>query len=168
MSKYSQAFIGLGSNLENPSYQINSALKALSELPHSKELTCAPWYSSKAVGPGDQPDYINTVVSLETTLPQLELLHHLQAIENQQGRKREVRWGARTLDLDLLLYDNIQHNCEELTLPHPEIQDRSFVLLPLYDLAPELVFPNGNKLEDLAKQCDTSGLELMASCDTNK
>ncbi len=168
MSKYSQTFIGLGSNLEDPACQINNALKALSELPNSKELICAPWYSSKAVGPGEQPDYINSVASLKTTLPQLELLHYLQAIENQQGRKRDIRWGARTLDLDLLLYDNIQHNSDELTLPHPEIQHRSFVLLPLYDLAPELILPNGDKLEELAKQCDTSGLKLMTSDNANK
>jgi len=158
---YSLAFIGLGSNLENPSQQLNRALDNLASIHSCEELECAPWYTSKAIGPEDQPDYINTVAKLKTSLSPTELLAQLQAIENKQGRQRTVRWGARTLDLDLLLYDSVCLNTDELKLPHPEIQNRSFVLLPLYDLSPTLILPNGEKIETLAADCDRSGLQAI-------
>lgn len=161
MKGTSLAFIGLGSNLCDPTRQINEALQALSTLKQSSNLQCAPWYSSLPVGPQDQPDYINTVASINTSLSAIELLHQLQSIENKQGRQREVKWGARTLDLDLLLFDDLCLNTEELLLPHPEIANRSFVLLPLFDLTPSLVFPNGDKLSELVKQCNQDGLKLI-------
>lgn len=161
MSQTSLAFIGLGSNLNNPAQQIKSALSALSELSFCYGLQCAPWYSSLAIGPKGQPDYINTAAKINTSLTAIELLHQLQAIENQQGRQREIKWGARTLDLDLLLFDDLSLQSEELTLPHPEISKRSFVLLPLYDLIPSLIFNNGDKLEDLVKQCNKDDLTLI-------
>lgn len=161
MNVLSLVFIGLGSNLNQPERQIQEALDALNILPSCSNLRCAPWYLSKAIGPTGQPDYINTVASLETSLPALDLLHQLQSIENQQGRQRDIRWGARTLDLDLLLYDNACLNTDELQLPHPEIQNRSFVLAPLYDLAPSTVLPTGESLESLAHHCDRSDLQLI-------
>ena len=161
MNALSLTFIGLGSNLNQPETQIQKALEALNVIPLCSNLKCAPWYSSVALGPTGQPDYINTVASLETSLSALDLLHELQSIENQQGRQRDIRWGARTLDLDLLLYDNTCLNTDELQLPHPEIQNRSFVLLPLYDLAPNTVLPSGERLETLVNNCDTSGLQLI-------
>ncbi len=161
MNPIATVFIGLGSNLNCPEEQIQNALNALSQLPDCSNLQCAPWYTSKAIGPKGQPDYINTVVSLQTTLPALDLLHALQKIENQQGRQRTIRWGARTLDLDLLLYNNTQLNTDELTLPHPEIQNRSFVLLPLYDLTPELILSDGSALSDLVELCDKSELTMI-------
>ncbi|MGH1440557.1 MAG: 2-amino-4-hydroxy-6-hydroxymethyldihydropteridine diphosphokinase [Cellvibrionaceae bacterium] len=161
MTSYSTAFIGLGSNLDKPHEQIDQALTALAKLASCKSLECAPWYSSKAIGPKGQPDYINTVARLKTLLSPAELLTQLQGIENAQGRQRLVHWGARTLDLDLLLYDNLELASEKLTIPHPEIQNRNFVLLPLYDLSPTLILPNGEKLETLAKQCDQHGLRPL-------
>lgn len=155
------AFIGLGSNLNHPKRQIQEALDALNSLQSCANLSCAPWYASKAIGPEGQPDYINTVASIETSLTALDLLRQLQTIENQQGRQRDIRWGARTLDLDLLLYDNVCLETNELQLPHPEIQNRSFVLVPLYDLAPSLILPLGESLEVLANHCDRSGLQLI-------
>lgn len=161
MSAYITTFVGLGSNLNSPSQQINAGLHGLATIEGCKNLLCAKWYSSKAVGPGEQPDYINTVAKLDTTLSPHELLAQLHIIENRQGRQRTVPWGARTLDLDLLLYDNIQLNDDRLTLPHPEIRHRAFVLLPLYDLAASLVLPTGEVLEDLIRHCDTSDLQLI-------
>ena len=161
MSKPAQAFIGLGSNLDKPAEQITQALDAMAKLAHCTQLECAHWYSSKAIGPGDQPDYINTVASLNTTLTPRELLGALQGIENQQGRQRDIRWGARTLDLDLLLYNDIQLHSEELTLPHPALKQRNFVLVPLYDLAPALVLPDGSPLADLVQQCGREQLSLI-------
>ena len=161
MSECSLAYIGLGSNLNNPSQQIYDGLHALKTLPLCEDLQCANWYSSKAIGPGEQPNYINTVASLATTLSPIELLHQLQRIEDQQGRQRDIRWGARTLDLDLLLYDNIELQHKELTLPHPQMQERSFVLVPLHDIAPSLILPNGKSLAGLIKHCDISELQLV-------
>ena len=158
MNNYSLAYIGLGSNLNDPVTQIARALDSLSRLPASQHLRCAPWYRSQAIGPAGQPDYINTVVSLETSLQPHDFLQQLQAIEHQQGRQRGVRWGARTLDLDLLLYDNICLHTEELHLPHPEMTHRHFVLQPLWDLAPTLTLPDGSAVTDHLKHCDSHEL----------
>ncbi|ODS24818.1 2-amino-4-hydroxy-6-hydroxymethyldihydropteridine diphosphokinase [Candidatus Endobugula sertula] len=158
MAHYKTAYIGLGSNLNNPREQINSALQALRNLPKTNDLCCSEWYGSKAIGPGDQPDYVNAAVAVNTQLDPFELLYQLQTIENAQGRQRSIRWGARTLDLDLLLYDDQQINSTELQLPHPETINRNFVLYPLNDLNADLVFPNGQTLRTLIKQCSITGL----------
>lgn len=159
MSLYSTVYIGLGSNLENPEAQINSALSALQTLPNSQGLQCSHWYRSKAIGPGEQPDYINAAASLETQLSPFELLHQLQRIENDHGRQRNIRWGARTLDLDLLLYGNICIDTEELHIPHPEMTNRNFVLYPLQDISPALIFPNGQSLSTVIENVSMSGIQ---------
>lgn len=138
--------------------QLAQALDSLSTLANSRHLRCAHWYRSQPIGPEGQADYINTAVSLETLLQPIDLLHKLQAIEDQQGRQRTLRWGARTLDLDLLLYDNICLDTEELQLPHPEICNRVFVLQPLFDLAPTLLLPDGSALANQLGACNTEGL----------
>ncbi len=157
------AYIGLGSNLQNPRLQIRSALHALEHTPQSEDIMCSPWYSSTAIGPGTQPDYINAVVSLQTTLTPLALLEHLQTIENLHGRQRDIRWGARTLDLDLLLYDDICMDTKTLQLPHPEILHRNFVIYPLMDLAPEFMFSNGQRIEEVAKTLSMTGLKRLTT-----
>lgn len=159
------AYIGLGSNLEHPRQQIQAALDALEALPDCHSLRCAPWYQSKAIGPEGQPDYINTVAHIKTTLAPLTLLHQLQTIENTQGRQRHIRWGARTLDLDLLLYDNILLNTDTLQLPHPEMQKRNFVLLPLHDLEPELILPDGKDVKSLVQQVGHHDLQVITHHD---
>ncbi len=156
---YHTVYIGLGSNLESPQAQINSALTALQALPQSQYLQCSHWYSSKAIGPGEQPDYINAVAALETQLSPLALLHELQGIENAHGRQRDIRWGARTLDLDLLLYDNVCIETEELHIPHPEMTKRNFVLYPLYDVAPSLILPDGQAVSTLIESTSMSGIQ---------
>ncbi|MEH6543444.1 MAG: 2-amino-4-hydroxy-6-hydroxymethyldihydropteridine diphosphokinase [Porticoccaceae bacterium] len=158
----STAYIALGSNLDDPSAQIHRALAALAHLPQTELTDCAAWYRSAAVGPGTQADYINTVVRLYTELAPMDLLHALQAIETAQGRTRTQHWGARTLDLDILLYDDLSLNTAELTLPHPRLTERNFVLAPLHDLAPELLLSDGKTIERSVKQwlanCGSTGI----------
>jgi 2-amino-4-hydroxy-6-hydroxymethyldihydropteridine diphosphokinase len=161
LSEYHTAYIGLGSNLDDPQQQISHALRSLEKLPLSRGLRGSHWYSSKAIGPGDQPDYINAAALIETQLPPLALLHQLQAIENSHGRQRDIRWGARTLDLDLLLYDNVSMHTEELQLPHPEIMQRNFVLYPLQDLSADMVLPNGQVLSTVIQDTPMSGLQRL-------
>lgn len=135
-------YIGLGSNLGEPLIQVGRAIEALRQNTAIRLLRRSPWYGSKAVGPGEQPDYVNGVVELDTGLEPQALLQLLQGIETAQGRVRGVRWGERTLDLDLLLYGNLWLDSPGLQIPHPRLAERAFVLAPLADLAPELTLPS--------------------------
>lgn len=143
-------YVALGSNLNDPLNQLKQAVKAFQEFAINLEVS--PFYGSKPVGPQDQPDYVNAVAKFETNLTALELLDKLQHIENQQGRVRLRRWGERTLDLDLILYGNEQIQNERLTVPHIEMKNREFVIVPMFDLSPELVLPSGEKLADIYAQ----------------
>jgi len=156
-------FIGLGSNLHQPRQHIARAISELRSLTSSKMLNVSSLYESKPVGPENQPDYINAVVELETSLPALALLAHMQIIESQHKRLRLQHWGPRTLDLDLLLYGEEQIDLEPLTVPHPEMHNRSFVLVPLFEIAPKLTIPECGSLEDLLSQVDQSGLHKIAA-----
>ncbi len=143
-------YVALGSNLDDPLGQLRQAVDSLKKF--AKYLKVSPFYGSKPLGPQDQPDYVNAVVKFETELEPLVLLDTLQAIENQQGRVRLRRWGERTLDLDILLYDNVQLQTERLTLPHYDMHNREFVIVPLYDLSPELILPDGTPVTELYQQ----------------
>jgi 2-amino-4-hydroxy-6-hydroxymethyldihydropteridine diphosphokinase len=154
-------FVALGANLGEPLQQLESALAAIGQLPQCSLTGTSPWYRSKAVGPGPQPDYINGAAMLETTLSPQELLTQLQAIEHAHGRERSQHWAARTLDLDILLYGNIELNSDQLRIPHQHMQQRNFVLFPLYDLAPELTLPCGTPLESLLARCSREGLQRL-------
>jgi 2-amino-4-hydroxy-6-hydroxymethyldihydropteridine diphosphokinase len=148
------AFIGVGSNLNNPVAQVQQAFHGLAELPASRLIARSPLYRTAPVGgPAGQPDYVNAVAALDTMLEPDELLTALQAIEIQQGRVRTVRWGPRTLDLDILLYGSLQRDDPRLTLPHPRLQERAFVLYPLYDIAPDLMIPGQGALAKLLRNC---------------
>lgn len=149
MTSYSIAYIGLGSNLNNPQAQIDRAVLALRTSTAVMDVRCSSYYSSKAIGPGEQPDYINAAIRCKTHLSPQALLTQLQLIENTHGRQRDVRWGARTLDLDLLLYNDTEINETDLQVPHPEITNRNFVLYPLFDLNPEMVLPTGDSLREI-------------------
>lgn len=143
-------YVALGSNLENPLVQLKQAIETLRK--SAKNLQVSPFYGSKPLGPQDQPDYVNAVVKFETELAPLELLDWLQSIENAQGRVRLRRWGERTLDLDILLYgDEIIQN-ERLTVPHYDMKNREFVIVPLYDLNPKLCLPTGESVAELYTQ----------------
>mgnify|MGYP005809566489 CR=1 FL=1 len=153
-----QAYIGLGSNLDQPREQIEWALTALARIPESRLEAAAPLYRSRALGPGEQPDYINTVARLRTRLTPHALLHQLLALENARGRRRGERWGPRTLDLDILLYGALCLTDPALTIPHPHLAERNFVLLPLHDLDPELILPDGAALAQLLAHTDRAGI----------
>lgn len=156
------AYIGLGSNLDNPAAQLRRALAELTELPNTRVFKHSRLYQSKPLGPQDQPDYLNAVAALQTRLEPLALMRHLHDIERQHGRRRsaENRWGPRTLDLDLLVYGNLSLQTPELTLPHPELQKRSFVLYPLAELAPELMIPGHESVRQLRERCTTPAITL--------
>ncbi|MBQ0720198.1 MAG: 2-amino-4-hydroxy-6-hydroxymethyldihydropteridine diphosphokinase [Gammaproteobacteria bacterium] len=153
-----RAYLGLGSNLNHPPRQIKSAIQAIAKLPGTRLKCCAPWYQSIAIGPGSQPRYINTAVEIDTVLKPRALLQALQQIEQQQGRKRIVRWGPRTLDLDILLYANQALHTRRLQIPHPRLGERNFVLYPLADIAPGLNLPDGTSLASLLAKSSPAGI----------
>lgn len=149
-----RAYIGLGANLDNPAKQLTTAVAAIDALPQSRIDNISSVYSSPPMGPQDQPDYLNAVLALDTELTPAGLLESLQAIENAQGRQRGERWGARTLDLDILLYGDQVVAEPQLQIPHPGLKQRNFVLLPLMELAgAKLVLPSGEELGTLAAGC---------------
>jgi 2-amino-4-hydroxy-6-hydroxymethyldihydropteridine diphosphokinase len=154
-----RAYIALGSNLGNPRAQLISAVAAVERLPATVLAACSPAYASAAVGPGEQPDYLNAVIAVDTALPPGELLAALQAIEADHGRCRAQRWAARTLDLDLLVYGEQQIQSEHLDIPHPRLAQRNFVLYPLSDIAPELTLPCGTWIGSLLVACPRADLQ---------
>lgn len=156
------AYIGLGSNLDNPVEQIKLAHAAIAQADGVEELAFSGLYQSVPMGPKDQPDYINAVMSIKTRLAAHELLHCLQAIENRQGRIRnDERWGARTLDLDLLIYGDQHIQTAELTVPHPGLAERAFVLYPLNELTANLLVPGLGSISDLIAKCPFEGLKRL-------
>lgn len=162
----SQVYIGLGSNLgrdiganyQTPRIQLDNALEAIAQHPQIELLKVSSFYQTKAIAPTGQPDYINAAARLETDLSPLELLDFLQSVENRQGRVRTQRWGPRTLDLDILLYDQVIEHSDRLTIPHPRLHERAFVLAPLCDLAPQLVIPNKENVRQLLANCAPQGI----------
>ncbi|KAA8725904.1 2-amino-4-hydroxy-6-hydroxymethyldihydropteridine diphosphokinase [Ewingella americana] len=155
-----RVYIALGSNLAKPVDQVNCALEALAHMPRTKLVVCSAFYRSKPLGPQNQPDFLNAVVALDTELPPEELLDCTQAIEQNQGRVRKLeRWGPRTLDLDMLLYGDRVINTERLTVPHYDMKNREFMLYPLAEIAPELVFPDGESLQTVLTHVPLNGLE---------
>lgn len=157
-----RVFVALGANLAEPESQLNRACEALLSLAAPGSFRVSPYYASKPMGEVVQPDYVNAVACLDTELAPLALLDALQAIEAEQGRERLVRWGARTLDLDLLLYGNEVMHSERLTLPHYGMKERSFVLVPLADLEPELILPCGASVSSLIPASMRDELQPLA------
>lgn len=155
-------FIGLGSNLDNPLAQLKEAIEHIKQVKAVKLVAVSDFYSSPPMGPQDQPDYINAVIQLSTSLEPEFLLDELQKIENGQGRVRKERWGARTLDLDILLYGTDVINSERLTVPHSGISERNFVLYPLQDLVNEdFMIPVAGRLNELIAACPMGGLKRI-------
>lgn len=142
-------FIGIGANLNNPSQQIKTATDALSQLPQTELLAVSAIYGSKPLGPQDQPDYQNAVAKIATGLEPLALLDALQAQEKTQGRIKLRHWGERCIDLDILLYDQQIIDQPRLSIPHRELKKRSFVVIPLQEIAPELILPDGTAIIDI-------------------
>ena len=156
------AYIGVGSNLDEPVEKVKSGIDDIGRSDDCVVVLRSSLYRSKPMGPADQPDFVNAVVALLTRLPPQELLRRLQAIENEHGRERgAVRWGPRTLDLDLLSYGAVITSSDELELPHPGIAERNFVLLPLGEIAPDLVIPGLGRVADLPVNKDEPSISQI-------
>lgn len=162
MKPIHKAYIAIGSNLNDPLKQVNSVIKELHELPKSHVSAVSSLYQSSPIESDDQPDYINAVISLETQLHAHDLLTELERIETEHGRTRTTRrWGPRTIDLDLILFDDLSINTPRLIVPHPEFHKRAFVLVPLYEIAPDLVLPSGKKLGELLLELPKTDLAII-------
>ena len=156
-----KTYIGLGSNLDGPQAHVRQALSELESLPQSSIVARSSLYANPPMGPQDQPDYVNAVVSLMTRLAAEELLDALQEIEKHHGRTRgagSVHWGPRPLDLDILLYGDVEIDSARLKVPHPGAAERVFVLLPLHEIEPTLRIPPHGTVEALLGSVDASAL----------
>jgi 2-amino-4-hydroxy-6-hydroxymethyldihydropteridine diphosphokinase len=160
------AFVALGSNLINPILQIESAFVALEKLPNSYVLKKSSLYQTAPIGYELEqlshiPDFINAVVEIETDLKPLELLDAILEIENQAGRERPFPNAPRVLDCDLLVYESVSMDTKKLTLPHPRMHERGFVLLPLFEIAPRLSLPNHGKIATLIHNQKFTGITKL-------
>lgn len=156
------AYVGLGSNLGDPRNYLRRAIEALCDFPDTRLMTTSPSYRSVPFGPVEQGAFINAVAGLVTRQTPTDLLGMLRALERQLGRsERRVRWGPREIDLDLLVYGERTLTGDELTVPHPGIPERDFVLYPLRDIAPELHIPGMGRVVDLAARVADRGIERL-------
>ena len=155
------AYIGLGSNLKGPKEQIEKALRALSETKDIILLSVSSFYQSKPLLDMPGPNYLNVVCKIETDLSAIDLLNFCQEIEENQHRVRKVKWGSRTIDLDILLYGDQILATKRLTIPHPEMINRAFVLLPLSEIEPGLKLPLLGPLKKLLEGIESSDVEKL-------
>ncbi len=155
------AFVALGANLDDPKSQVLQALEELDRIPESRVVSRSSLYRTAPVGYLDQPDYINAVARLDTALEAKPLLDALHELENSHGRRRTVPNAPRTLDLDLLMYADRITEEEGLTLPHPRLHQRAFVLAPLAEIAPDAIVPGKGRVGDLLDRVDCGGVELI-------
>ena len=155
------AYIGLGSNLQGPKEQIEKALKALSEAKETTLMSVSSFYQSKPLLDMPGPNYLNVVCKIETDLSAIDLLNFCQEIEVNQRRVREVKWGSRTIDLDILLYGDQVFATKRLTIPHPEMINRAFVLLPLFEIEPALKLPLLGPLKVLLERIKPSDVKKL-------
>ncbi|MGE6463241.1 2-amino-4-hydroxy-6-hydroxymethyldihydropteridine diphosphokinase [Pseudoalteromonas tetraodonis] len=157
-----RVYLGLGANLNTPKKQLDDAVVALKNLPNSEFIACSHYYASKPMGPQDQPDYVNAVACINTSLQPEQLLDLTQAIELEHGRVRKAeRWGARTLDIDILLFSEQVINTKRLTVPHYGLNEREFVVYPLQEIAPELILPSGASIKQIANNLPLNDLQQL-------
>ena len=159
-----QVYVGLGSNLDDPISQVRAGMALLATLRATQVDICSSLYRTAPVGMTAQPDFINALCRLQTQLDPAEIMAGLLALESERGRVRDVSGGPRTLDLDLLLYFSSQGHmvqCQgpDLTLPHPRLHERAFVLYPLQEIAPGLAIPGRGRVEDLLANCGGQSIE---------
>ncbi len=156
------AYIALGSNLDNPKMQIQDAFAELDEIEYTHLLQTSSLYASAPWGYADQPDFVNAVAAVETELSPQRLLEELLKIETWHGRARSFANAPRTLDLDIALYGDVVADEHNLKIPHPRMHERAFVLLPLAEIAPDLVIPGQGALAKLLERCSDSSLKRIA------
>lgn len=156
-----RAFIGLGSNLAEPRAQILKAFAELGRLPQTRLLAHSSLYRSAPVGYAEQPDFINAVAEIETGLDPHQLLAALLDMEHRHGRVREFRNAPRILDLDILLYDDLACHEHGLTLPHPRMHERAFVLQPLHEIAPRCIIGDRGGVGECLEKCAGQRVERL-------
>ena len=156
-----QAFVALGSNLQDPQAQVERALQTIANTANITLIKASSLYKTAPVGYENQPDFINAVAEIETDLNPIALLQTLLEIETQHGRERPFPNAPRVLDLDVLLYEGVSTNTPELTLPHPRMHNRGFVMLPLAEIAPKINIGNHGYADDLAAKCDNQGVSKL-------
>jgi len=158
---FCQAYIGIGSNLDSPEAQVGQAIVELRQMSDCCLTAVSSLYRSAPMGRTDQGDFINAVAAIMTCLGPRQMLASLRTIEDRHGRDRTVeRWGPRTLDLDLLIFDELKIVSSDLIVPHPRIAERNFVLLPLCELAPRLMIPGLGEVTTLARDVAQSGIRI--------
>ena len=163
-TRWFPAYVALGSNLDDPPEQIERAFTALAGLRESRLVARSPLYRSLPFGPVAQPDFVNAVAGMLTTLDAGAMLAELKALEQRLGRESPVvRWGPRRIDLDLLVHGTTRIDDPQIQVPHPGIADRAFVLAPLLDLAPDLDVPGVGRVRTLAARVDEAGMSRMAA-----
>lgn len=158
-----RAFVALGSNLRDPAEQVTHAFDELDALPETRLIARSSLYRSAPWGYSDQPDFINAVAEIETHLEPRRLLEMLLDIEHRRGRVREFLNAPRVLDLDLLLYNGLVFHEHGLTLPHPRMHERAFVLVPLTEIAPDCLIPGQGRAGDYLAACAGQALERLTS-----
>ena len=159
METWQPAWIGVGSNLEDPRAQVLAAIERLGKIPRTRLVVASRLYRSRPFGKADQPDFVNAVAGVLTQLDPMTLFRELKAIEKAMGRpEQHERWGPRIIDLDLLAQGAERRSDAALTLPHPGIVERNFVLYPLADIAPDLDLPGLGREADLAAAVTAEGL----------
>ena len=163
MTAWLPAYIGIGSNMDDPQRQVRGAFQALASLPDSRLIARSRLYRTRPFGPVQQGDFINAVAGLLTQLLPERLLAELRALEVAQGRRREERWGPRTLDLDLLVFGDQTIKSDTLEVPHPGIAERGFVLAPLADVAPTLFVPGVGRVAELLQRLPDTGIEAIVT-----
>lgn len=156
-----RAYVALGANLDDPIATVHSAIEALHDLPRSQLLATSSLYRTAPIGLHNQPDFVNAVAAIETQLRPHELLAELFGIEARFGRRRSVPNAPRTLDLDLLLHGGTVLEDPLLTLPHPRMHERAFVLAPLAEIASDLVLPRYGAIAELLRRCEHQRIEAL-------
>lgn len=155
-------YLGIGGNLQSPLETVLKACQDIAQVDGVTVVATSSCYQSKPMGPQDQPEYVNAVIAIETTLSPIALLDQTQAIETLHGRvRKENRWGARTLDIDTLLFGNEVIESERLTVPHYGMKVREFVVYPLLEIAPNLILPCGTSIQSLTASVPLNGLQKL-------
>lgn len=162
-----RVYIGLGANLGEPVENLKAALKLINESPDLAVTKASSVYLTEPVGYEDQPWFYNCVAEIQTNQTPVRLLETLQGIENELGRVRDIRWGPRTVDLDILLYDEIQIGEQHLTIPHPRMKERAFVIVPLAEIAPGARFPDGETVEVVRRRLRTTEKKILLHSSEN-
>jgi 2-amino-4-hydroxy-6-hydroxymethyldihydropteridine diphosphokinase len=159
---WTPAYVAIGANLDDPLARVRESFALLDQLPRTKLVARSKLYRSRPLGPADQPDFVNAAAGLLTTLTAAQLLEELKSLEQMLGRQTaSVRWGPRRIDFDLSVFGSEQISTETLTVPHPGVPVRSFVLYPLLDIAPDLAVPGHGRVRELAARISAESLAAI-------